>query len=133
MEELKLVDTVYLVAYINPQDKLYSKAREIFENMGSHTFISSYALLELDLIMKSRGFTVEERIDAWTILESKIAENVAHPHPQDHRLATELQGLDYDYFDSLIAAQAARLQAKPLTKDAKLIEAYNKITEKISR
>jgi len=128
-QRIKLIDTVYLVAYINPTDKLHKEALQLIENINQQTLVSSYALIEFDLIMKSRGFTEDERIDTWTLLETKINGNIASPHPQDHRIAAELQKLNYDYFDSLIASQAVRLKAQPQTTDKMIIQAYNKITK----
>ena len=88
--------------------------------------MSSYALIELDLLMKSRGFTLEERYKVWTVFENVISDKIAFSSSTDFKIASWLQGQGYDYFDSLIAAQAVRLNLKPLTTDSKLLEAFKK-------
>ena len=61
MKPKYLVDTVYLIAYLNPSDKLHSQAVNTLHQEKHSITYSSHALQELDLILKSRGYTPTER------------------------------------------------------------------------
>jgi len=120
---MKIIDTVYLVAYLNPVDRLHNEATRIIESVGEARRVSQAALLELDLLMKSRGFTLSERRDAWTLLSALLSSYVEPILPSDFSLAAilaEAHGLDY--FDSLVAAQCINRGAEPLTTDEQIIQ-----------
>ena len=121
---MEIVDTVYLVAYLNPEDPLHEEAVDILDGIGGERRVSQAALLELDLIMKSRGFSLEERVDTWTLLSALLDGHVEPLTPNDFGLAailSEVYGLDY--FDSLVSAQCINRSAKPLTTDNAIIKA----------
>ena len=124
----EIVDTVYLIAYLRPSDPLHSRAMEIMESLGGHRRVSQASLIELDLLMKSRGFTTEERLKTWTFLRKIIPTEAIEPvNPQDFAIATLLtEKYGLDYFDALIAAQCITRNAKPLTTDKEIIEAITK-------
>jgi PIN domain nuclease of toxin-antitoxin system len=128
---VEIVDTVYLIAYLNPDDPLHREARSIVEGVGGGRRVSQAALLELDLLMKSRGFTVEERLDTWQLLSILLGRESVEPlYPEDFALAAvlaEREGMDY--FDSLIAAQCINRRAKPLTSDQAIIKAVERYWE----
>jgi len=118
---VEIIDTVYLVAYLNPADRLHNEAARIIESIGETGRVSQAALLELDLLMKSRGFTLSERRDAWTLLSALVGNYVEPVLPSDFSLAAilaETHGLDY--FDSLVAAQCINRGAEPLTTDEQI-------------
>ena len=56
--------------------------------------------------MKSRGFTSEERLKTWALLEKVISTEVIEPvNPHDFTIATLLAGkYGLEYFDALIAS-----------------------------
>ena len=58
---MEIVDTVYLVAYFRPNDPLHDRAIEVLEGLDEERRVSQAALIELDLLMKSRGFNYRER------------------------------------------------------------------------
>ncbi len=122
--QLEVVDTVYIIAYLRPSDPLHSEALSIVEGLGPHRRVSQASLIELDLLMKSRGFTVAERLKTWMLLEKVIPIEAIEPlSPQDFALAAiliEKQALDY--FDALIAAQCIARNARPVTTDRDIIE-----------
>jgi predicted nucleic acid-binding protein len=125
---VELVDTVYLVAFINPDDPRHEEAVELLSGLGAGRRISQAALIELDLLMKSRGFSPEERESAWLVLTRVIPEDAVEPlTPQDFAAAVELhESKGLDYFDALVAAQCAVRGAKPLTTDAAILKAFEK-------
>jgi len=124
----EIVDTVYLIAYLRPSDPLHSRATEIMESLGGHRKVSQASLIELDLLMKYRGFTTEERLKTWTFLEKIIPTEAIEPvNSQDFAIATLLtEKYGLDYFDALIVAQCITRNAKPLTTDKEVIEAVAK-------
>ena len=121
---MEIVDTVYLVAYFRPSDPLHNQAENIIENLGADRKVSQAALIELDLLMKTRRLTLQERIQVWKILSLFITpDTVEQLTPLDLAAATYLsQTYQIDYFDSLIAAQCMLRAANPLTTDPAIKE-----------
>ena len=129
--QLEIADTVYIMAYFRLSDPLHSEAINIIEGLGSHRKVSQASLLELDLLMKSRGFTPAERLKTWILLEKVIPiEAVEVLNPQDFTVATVLtEKYGLDYFDALVAAQCITRNAKPVTTDEDIIEAVSKTSK----
>ena len=120
---MEIVDTVYLIAYLNPENPLHKNALKVVEGLGDKRRVSQAALIELDLIMKSRGFSLEERRDTWILLSAVINGHVEPLLPSDFALAARLsEAHGLDYFDSLVSAQCINRLAKPLTTDSTIIK-----------
>ena len=121
---MEIVDTVYLVAYFRPSDPLHDEAQDILENLSADRKVSQAALIELDLLMKTRGLTPQERIQAWKILSLFITPDTVEPlTPLDIAAASHIADTSpIDYFDSLIAAQCILRAAEPLTTDPTIKE-----------
>ena len=121
---MEIVDTVYLVVFLNPDDPRHEEAVELLSDLGTSRRVSQAALIELDLLMKSRGFTIEERRNAWLVLTRVIPEEAVELlAPKDFAVAVELhesEGLDY--FDALVAAQCVVRNAKPVTTDTAILK-----------
>ena len=82
------MDTVYLVAYLKPSEPLHDEAVGVLESLGPSRKISQAALIELDLLMKSRGFTLDERLKTWKFLEKLIPAKTIEPIiPRDFTIA----------------------------------------------
>jgi len=126
---LEIVDTVYLVAYLRRSDPLHAEAARILEGLGAERKVSQVALVELDLLMKSRGFTPSERAKTWMLLEALIPPEAVEPlRPKDLALASLLeQERSMDYFDALIASQCILRGARPLTNDREVLAAVNEV------
>jgi predicted nucleic acid-binding protein len=125
---VEIVDTVYLVALLNPDDPKHEEAVELLSDLGTSRRVSQAALIELDLLMKSRGFTIEERRNAWLVLTRVIPEEAVELlAPKDFAVAVELyesEGLDY--FDALVAAQCVVRNAKPVTTDIAILKTFER-------
>ncbi len=72
--------------------------------------ISVFALIEFDVVLRSRGLSAQERSEKHALLLFSYplaAERVTRPSPSTFVLAARLEE-DYnlDYFDSLVAADA---------------------------
>jgi len=124
------VDTVYLVAYLKPSEPLHGEAVGVLESLGPSRKVSQAALIELDLLMKSRGFTLDERLKTWKFLEKLIPVETIEPIiPQDFTVATVLtEKYGLDYFDGLVAAQCIIRNAKPLTTDKDIVNIISKVS-----
>ena len=120
---MEIVDTVYLVAYFRPSDNLHDDAIRIIESLDEERKVSEAALIELDLLMKSRGFRPIERIQTWKFLDKLINRDfVELVTPLDMAVATYLlEKYGMEYFDSIVAAQCILREAKPLTTDDDII------------
>lgn len=126
---MEIIDTVYLVAYLDPDDPLHEEAAKILEGLSDSRKVSQAAIIELDLLMKSRRFTPRERIETWMLLAALIDRYIEPLLPSDLALAVELtesQGMDY--FDSLVAAQCINRRATALTSDPVIKTIVDKYT-----
>ncbi len=127
---MEIVDTVYLVAFMNPEDPLHAEAVEVIGSVegARDRYVSQAALMELDLILKARRVPAGDRRKAWLLLSAVIPyEKILCLHPVDYARAVELQEeMGLDYFDSLIAAQALNRGARVLTTDERIKEAVEK-------
>jgi len=118
-----------------PSDPIHEESIEIIENLGRERKISQAALIEFDLLMKSRGFSYSERIKTWSILKGLISiEVIEILSPLDIIVATYLvEKYGMDYFDSLIASQCITRKASPITTDKNIesivLKAQEIITE----
>jgi len=127
---IEIVDTVYIIAYLRPSDPLHHVAKKVIESLGNQRKVSQAALIELDLLMKSRGLTTVERLKTWTLLGAIIpAEGIEVLTPDDFAMATVLiENHMLDYFDSLVAAQCIIRGARPLTTDEDILDVISKTT-----
>ncbi|MCD6195954.1 MAG: PIN domain-containing protein [Staphylothermus sp.] len=121
---MEIVDTVYLVAYFKPSDPLHEDAVRIIENLNEERRVSQASLIEFDLLMKSRGLRLNDRLKAWMVLNKLISnDSVEAVLPLDMIIALYLyEKYSLDYFDALIAAQCIARNAKPLTIDKEIIQ-----------
>ncbi len=119
---MEIVDTVYLIAYLRPSDPLHPDSIGVIEELGDDRRVSQASLLELDLLMKSRGFAIDQRIKVWHLLNGVVDGFVEPLSPLDIALGAFLSSKGLDYFDSLIAAQCLIRGAKPVTTDLEIIE-----------
>ncbi len=123
---MRLIDTVYLVAYFRPSDPNHDVAEELLESLGEGTFVSQAALIEFDLLMKSRGLGLGERLKALGLLDVLVDEKLMPLTPADLAAAAYLfKRYELDYFDSLFAAQCVLREADPLTTDDEILKVVN--------
>ncbi len=125
---MEIIDTVYLVAYFKQSDPLHKDSVNIIEKLSEERVVSQASLIELDLLMKTHKFSIDERIKTWYILKQLINDKYIEPiNPLDIIIATHLTSkYKLEYFDSLITAQCINRNAKPLTNDREIIEIFSK-------
>ena len=103
---MEIIDTVYLVAYFKQSDPLHKDSVNIIEKLSEGRVVSQVSLIELDLLMKTHKFSIDERIKTWYILKQLINNKYIEPiNSLDIIIATHLTSkYKLDYFDSLITA-----------------------------
>ena len=104
---MPLIETDLLKAYLDPRDDLHEAsvtAFELLKGPGEYA-VSSASLLELDLILKSAGFTGDERNQVFKTLKMRLlkAKIVAmRPETISHAIILqEKYKQSHFYFDSL--------------------------------
>ncbi len=120
---MKLIDTVAVVGFLNPDDKVHKRASEHIESISAanDVFVAASTLVETDLVMKISGYTEAERRTSWEALESAIPSGRLIPNSASSlRDAITLQESGMDYFDSLITSLARENGSTVVTTDKKI-------------
>ena len=128
---MEIIDTVYLVAFLIDSDPLHDKAVQLIESLSLTRKISQASLLELNLLMKTRGFNWKQRLRTWLLLSSLIPKDLIEVIlPLDLSLAAFIvYKYKLDYFDAIISAQCILRNAKPLTTDREILQMTSKSFE----
>ncbi len=118
---MPIIDTAVLFAAADDTDRFHRGAISTLRKLGGKALLGGSALIEFDVVLKSRGLTPEARREEMTLLMLEFPSTVASVHcpgPQTIYLAAlyeEEFGLDY--FDSMIAAEAAEHDSSVVTPD----------------
>jgi len=125
---LPVLDTVVLFGAADSMDGHHQQARKHLQDLSKPgTYLGALALLEFDIVIKSRGASFEDRMEKHASL--------LREYPQlDHKIGTlspatfylsarleEVGGLEY--FDAGVAAEALQLDGKIVSTD----RAFDKI------
>lgn len=84
-------------------------------------WLAGFALFEFDVVMKSRGFTFDQRMDYHALLLAdfpKVASKTLSVSPTTFRLASEIErdhGLDY--FDAGVASESLQKSGVVVSTD----------------
>jgi len=120
---MKLIDTVALIGFLNPDDKAHRRASEHLNSVSAQkdVLVPASTLLETDLVLKTRGYTEAERRTSWGALDSAIpAEKHISNSASSLRDAVILQENGMDYFDSLITSLAKENRSTVVTTDKRI-------------
>jgi len=105
---MPLLETDVLIAAIDPEDPNHDVARAVFEEGGAA--LSPYALVELDLLVRSDVIVVRDCAEFWRKVEEllrRLRVRVVGVRPLHFAKARELRrSYGLTYFDSLHAAVA---------------------------
>jgi predicted nucleic acid-binding protein len=118
---MPIVDTAVLFAAADDTDGSHRGAVATLRKLGGRALLGGSALIEFDVVLKSRGLSPAARREEMTLLMLEFPSTVTSVHcpgPQTIYLAAlyeEEFGLDY--FDSLIAAEAAEHDSSVITSD----------------
>ncbi len=115
---MQVLDTMVLIASLDPGHLLHKRALHHLRRVASEeVFVPSPVILEMDLELKSHGFTREERQEASASLMGYVGEEKILP------LTFEAIGEAVDleevsgYFDALVGATARLRGASVVSKD----------------
>jgi predicted nucleic-acid-binding protein len=122
---MKLVDTVAIIGFLNPKDRVHARSVENLLRVSSEddVFVPTVSLVEADLVMKLRGYDGTERQTSWRALEGEIPANkVITNSVSSIYYAVGLQEQGMDYFDSLVASLARGTDSIVITTDRRIAE-----------
>lgn len=121
-ENLPILDTVVLFAAADEKDPRHGKAKGYMRKLrGKEFYLASFALMEFDIVLKSRGVSSEERMEEHALLLKdfpELHEKVFPLNPSTLYLAAKLEGeLGLDYFDAGVAAEALQHDGEVISTD----------------
>jgi len=125
---MRLIDTVALIGYLNPEDNEHGRSVEHISKVGSEddVFVPNFTLIEADLVMKTRGYSNPERETSWRALETMIPSvKIATHSISSMYAALDLQEEGMDYFDSLLTSLARETGATVITTDKAIAAAVD--------
>jgi predicted nucleic acid-binding protein len=117
---MQVTDTIVLVGSINPKSEHNAVAKKYLDLVGTdqETFVPLANLIEFDLVMKGRKYTIDQRMDAFDWLSHFIPkEKIVSNSVTSLKMAAELQLGGLGYFDSLVSAIGIENEASVLTTD----------------
>jgi len=121
---MPVLDTVVLFAALSKADPRHEKALYYMGKLLEEEdyYISAMALVELDVVLKSRRFSDEQRMDVFALLAADYPNARISPlSPMTFYLAAKIEkeyGLEY--FDACVAAEALLLDGVVVSTDQTL-------------
>lgn len=136
---MPVIDTIVLFSAANTEHKwhLIGKSALHLVNTDNNWWIPSFTLVEFDLVLKSRGFSNEERMESYSLLIHDFPNIIDKSYPITPLVLHETSRLEdvykLDYFDAGIAATSLAVDGKIATNDRHLkrITEIESIWEKI--
>jgi PIN domain nuclease of toxin-antitoxin system len=113
-----LLDTMVLIGSLDPDSPLHKRAiRHLQRVSAEEVYVPSAAILEMDLELKTHGFSKDERQEACASLLGYVGEEKILP--LTFAMVSEAVGLEKvaGYFDSLIGSTAKLREATIISKD----------------
>jgi len=119
----RILDTVVLVAFVDPKHPLHEAGRKHVESLAKEpgVFLPSTSIIELDLVFKGAEFKPSQRKEIFVLLRQVIPDQKILPLTLSvMEKAIEMESKakwTSHYFDVIIAAYAMNYSAKILTTD----------------
>jgi predicted nucleic acid-binding protein len=123
---MPVIDTIVLFTAANTKHKwhLIGKTALNRVNIDDNWWIPSFTLIEFDLVLKSRGFTNEERMEKYSLLIHDFSNILNKSYPVTPLILHETSRLEevyeLDYFDAGISATSLAIDGKIATNDKQL-------------
>ncbi len=138
---MPVIDTMVLFAAANTKEKwhLIGKTALTLVNIDKNWWVPSFSLLEFDLVLKSREYTPEERMEKYSLLLHDFPNIIEASYPVTPLILHEVSRLesiyDLDYFDAGVVATSLALDGKVATKDKQIqkISEVESLWEEIKR
>ncbi|MHA1967148.1 MAG: type II toxin-antitoxin system VapC family toxin [Candidatus Hodarchaeales archaeon] len=123
---MPVIDTMVLFAAANTRERWHIIGKKVLTlvNMDKNWWVPSYSLLEFDLVLKSREYTPEERMEKYSLLLHDFPNINEASYPITPLIFHEVSRLenvyDLDYFDAGVVATSLALDGKVVTKDTQI-------------
>jgi predicted nucleic acid-binding protein len=119
---LPILDTAVLFGTADSNDKHHERAKRHLRRVSDPAvYLGTFALMEFDIVMKSRGLTFEDRMEKHVSLlrdYPDLDQKVAGVTPATMYLASRLEGeAKLEYFDAGVAAEALQLDGGVISTD----------------
>jgi predicted nucleic acid-binding protein len=113
---------VVLFGTADSKDKHHEQAKKHLQRISKpEVYLGSFALLEFDVTLKSRGFSFEQRMEKHALLlrdYPDLDRKVARLTPAVFYLTSVLEEeVEIEYFDAGIAAEALQLDGVVISTD----------------
>jgi len=119
---LPVLDTVVIFGAADSNDRHHDRAKRHLQHIAnSEVYLGTFALLEFDIVMKSRGLSFQERMEKHASLlrdYPELSEKMVGVSPATLYLASRLEGeAELEYFDAGVAAEALQLDGTVVSTD----------------
>ncbi len=118
---MPILDTVVLFAAADPLDRFHKDGVRQLGRVGGKLLVGTFALMEFDVVLKSRGLSAAERMKEMALLMKDYPGVASSVHPISpstlYLAALDEQEFGLDYFDSLMAAEAAEHDGEMVSSD----------------
>ena len=119
---MPVLDTVVLLAVADSKDKHHSIAKNHLKNIKKKNYrLSTFALLEFDIVLKSRGLSFDERMEKVGLLIKdlpQVTRRMSSITPATIYLTARLEKeLSMDYFDAGVASEALQSDGVVISTD----------------
>ncbi len=119
---MPVLDTVVLFAAADGKDKHHSVAKNHMKNLiRKNQRLSAFAVLEFDIVLKSRGFSFDERMEKAALLIKDfplVTKKLASITPATIYLTARLEKeLPMEYFDAGVASEALQTDGVVISTD----------------
>jgi len=119
---LPVLDTVVIFGAADSNDRHHDRAKRHLQRIAnSEVYLGTFALLEFDIVMKSRGLSFQERMEKHVSLlrdYPELSEKMVGVSPATLYLASRLEGeAELEYFDAGVAAEALQLDGTVVSTD----------------
>lgn len=119
---MPVLDTVVLFGTADSNDEHHERAKRHLRSVSEPgVYLGMFALMEFDIVMKSRGLTFEDRMEKHASLlrdYPELDQKVTSVTPAVMYLTSRLEGeAKLEYFDAGVAAEALRLDGTVISTD----------------
>src|SRR3989442_11232392 len=108
---LPILDTVVLFGAADPKDAVHDKSKRFLARLAElDYYLAGFAMLEFDIVMKSRGFSHGQRMLQHALLAKDYPDSTVKVRPVSPTvlyLSVKIEGEEgYVYFDAVVSAEA---------------------------
>jgi len=118
---MPILDTVVLFAAADPLDKFHRDGVAQLRKAGGGTQIGTSVLMEFDIVLKSKGLSAGDRMHEMALLMNDYPNAASSVHKISsstlYLAALHEREFGLDYFDALIAAEAAEQDGEVVSSD----------------